>query len=278
MLVTATISSSPAPATAEQDARVVDDEVPGLGQDVGAGLDRVADGHDDDVGDHEVDRPEADEPVPARELVLAVGPFDQRDPGHQQHLDQQQVRGDETGEAAYGGQPGAPAGEVLDVAARRPRGRRRPACWPRSGRRRASRPHSGRAAGRRASPGDGLGRRWCRRRTAGRSATAVIRAPRRCWWKASVPPRRPSASVRRLCAACARVEPATDRSAPWRLGVEHRRTGLGVATDASGGGAARPQVPRIDPTMTSGKPIRRPSVMGSCRTSAPSRRATAGLT
>ena len=49
----------------QQDAGVVDDEVPGLGEHVGPCLDRVPDRHDDDVDDHQVDRPEPDETVSA---------------------------------------------------------------------------------------------------------------------------------------------------------------------------------------------------------------------
>jgi hypothetical protein len=106
----------------QEDAGVVDNEVPDLGEQVGAGLDRVPHRHDDDVGGHEVDRPEPDQPVPAGERVLPVDPLDQRDPGHQQDLDEQEVRRDEPGEAADGRQPSAPAGEVRHVAAGDPEG------------------------------------------------------------------------------------------------------------------------------------------------------------
>ena len=43
-------------------------------------------------------RREADEPVPAGQPVLAEGPLEHRDPGHQQHLHQQQHVADEAGQ------------------------------------------------------------------------------------------------------------------------------------------------------------------------------------
>ncbi len=107
----------------EQHPGVVDEQVPGLGEDGDLRLHRVADDDQHDVGEHEVHRPEADEAVPARELVLPVAALDERQPGHEQHLDQQQVRRDEPGDAPEGRHARPAAGEqVLHAPAAHPEG------------------------------------------------------------------------------------------------------------------------------------------------------------
>ena len=51
------------------------------------------------------------------EPVLPEGLLEQRDPGHEQHLDQEQDRREEAGEPAERGQPGVPRAEVGEAAA-----------------------------------------------------------------------------------------------------------------------------------------------------------------
>jgi hypothetical protein len=65
-----------------------------------------------------------------------------------------------------------------------------------------------------------------------------------------------------------------DARSPQRMvGSSAGSTELGTVKSGSG----ERQVPRIDPRMISGNPMRMPTVMGSLRTRAPSRIATAGL-
>ena len=81
---------------------------------------RAPQGDEPDVGEHERERSEPEQPVPAREQVVAPGSFDPWDAGHQQDLEDHQVRGQQAGEVAEGGEGAAEAREALDAARRRP--------------------------------------------------------------------------------------------------------------------------------------------------------------
>ena len=56
--------------------------------------------------------------MPAGQPVLAEGPLDPGHPGHREHLDQQQVGGDQAGEPAGGGERRPGAGRQVLQAAR----------------------------------------------------------------------------------------------------------------------------------------------------------------
>ena len=84
----------------EQHPAVRRDDRPGLTQQIVVIAQRVSGEDQDDVHQQQVERPEPDQPVPARQLVLTVAPLDHRHPCHQEHLDQQQVRGDQSGQPA----------------------------------------------------------------------------------------------------------------------------------------------------------------------------------
>jgi hypothetical protein len=70
----------------EQHARVVHDQVPGLGDEPDLPGGGVPDRDQDDVHQHQVERPEPDQTVPPGELVPSPGPLDQGHPGHQDDL------------------------------------------------------------------------------------------------------------------------------------------------------------------------------------------------
>ncbi|MFG1800524.1 hypothetical protein ACGFI4_10185 [Micromonospora carbonacea] len=75
------------------------------------------------MGQQQVERGEADEPVPAGDPVLAEAPLDQRHPGHQDHLDQYQVGAEQAGEPAGGGEAaGHPGQQLLHAPVGRPEG------------------------------------------------------------------------------------------------------------------------------------------------------------
>ena len=101
----------------QQHARVMDGQVPqgrrGAAQLAGG----VTPGDQHDVRDQQIERGESDEPVDPGQPVLTVSVLEQRQPRHQQHLNQQQHRGQQTGQPAGGRQPGFPTGQVLDPAA-----------------------------------------------------------------------------------------------------------------------------------------------------------------
>ena len=107
-------------AEGEQHARVGDGEVPERRGRRGDAAGGVPPGDQDDVRQHQAERREPDDPVLAREPVLAEGALERRQPGHQQHLHQQQVGRDQAGEPAQRGEPGRPADEVADAARSRP--------------------------------------------------------------------------------------------------------------------------------------------------------------
>ena len=108
----------------EQHAGVVEGEVDELTDHAVTVAGRVAEGDEHDVREHQVEGPEADEPVPAGELVLPEGPLHERDPGHQQHLDEQEVGGDQSGQPAGGVEAALTqrVGQVLQPAAGHPEG------------------------------------------------------------------------------------------------------------------------------------------------------------
>ena len=70
----------------EEHPGVGDDEVDDGPPQPEAGPCGVAEGDEDDVADHEVERREADEAVRAGELVLAPGLLEPRHPRHEEHL------------------------------------------------------------------------------------------------------------------------------------------------------------------------------------------------
>ncbi len=86
------------PGGRQQHAGVVRDEVPGLVEQARVDLLGVPQDDQRDVHHHQPERGETDQPVPAGQHILAVGPLDPRDPGHQQHLQDQQVRRDQAGQ------------------------------------------------------------------------------------------------------------------------------------------------------------------------------------
>ena len=88
----------------EQDAGGEADQVDQGADQSAVGAGAVAGGDQHDVGDQQVERGEPDQPVPAGQLVLAPGLLDDRDPGHQQHLDQHQHRGQQPGQPAERGE------------------------------------------------------------------------------------------------------------------------------------------------------------------------------
>jgi hypothetical protein len=72
------------------------------------------------VGCHQREGGEPGEAVPAGEPVLPDRALDDRDAGHEQHLYEQQIGGEQAGEAADRGQAVAPTGERRDAAAAHP--------------------------------------------------------------------------------------------------------------------------------------------------------------
>ena len=103
-------------AGGEQHARVVDDQVPQGRRGPRHAPGGVPPGDQDDVGEHQVERGEPDQPVEAGQPVLAEGVLQRGHAGHQQHLHEQQHRGHQAGDPAQRGQPGGPAGQVLEPA------------------------------------------------------------------------------------------------------------------------------------------------------------------
>jgi hypothetical protein len=110
------------PGDRQQHPRIGDDEVDEGAPHASVGRGGVPEGDERDVGEHEGERGEPDEAVDTGQLVLAPGLLDPRDAGHQPHLEQQERRGDETGEPTRRGEEPCGGAEFLDAAAAHPQG------------------------------------------------------------------------------------------------------------------------------------------------------------
>ncbi len=109
----------------QQHAGVVGDQFPPLAPDPGVRGCGVAQGDQYDVREHQVKRGESDPAVTAGEHILTPGLFQPRNPGHQQHLDEQQISAHQTREPTEFGQRTASFGETLDAAVVQPQGQDR---------------------------------------------------------------------------------------------------------------------------------------------------------
>ncbi len=112
------------PGNGEQHAWVVPHQIPGLREEPGSGRAGVTECDQTDVDDHGGERAEAQPAVPAGQPVLPVALLHPGDPGHQRHLDQHGVGGEQSREATCGGQLVAPARveELMNTSAVHPQG------------------------------------------------------------------------------------------------------------------------------------------------------------
>ena len=98
------MTTASAPARGEQHPRRVQHLIEEGADHADPGAEAVA--HDDqpDVGHHQGERGEPGDPVHPGELVLTPGLLDDRDARHEQHLQQHQRRGQQTGQPPDVGQ------------------------------------------------------------------------------------------------------------------------------------------------------------------------------
>lgn len=107
----------------EQHAGVVPREIPRLGEERHPRLLRVAHDEEDDVREHQPERPEPGDAVHARDRIAPDAAFEQRHPGHEQYLVEKEIRRCEAGETPEGVRRLGPAAEDrLHSPARHPQG------------------------------------------------------------------------------------------------------------------------------------------------------------
>ena len=104
----------------QQHAGVVGGEVPQGDRRLGDRPTGVPPGDGADVHQQQRQGREAHDAVDAGQSVLAERALEQRDAGHEEHLHQQQDRGDQTAEPAEGLEGGTPEGERRDTSVCRP--------------------------------------------------------------------------------------------------------------------------------------------------------------
>ena len=118
----------------QQHPGVVPHEFPELDEHVHIGRGCIAQDQKRDVGEHERERPEADEAVHPGQPVATESPLEQGDTGKKDYLVQQEIRRDQPGQAAKTVQRrGVEAPQVLDAAAGDPQGQNEQARDPDDG-------------------------------------------------------------------------------------------------------------------------------------------------